>query len=344
MRFLAFLFLLGSAVSALAQNPPTGLTATAIANEQVRLNWTAPATPTPSGYHVYRESATETRLRITTLNEVGGSATSFIDDDPALVAGTAYTYVVTSYIGTTEPIAESAASNEATATPVATPSAPLNLKVTGRTSTTVSLSWGEVEGATSYIILRDGDEVDEVEETTYTDTGLELSTSYSYNVRAVTAGGTSGNSNTVTVITFGDGSGKEAVWAKRFRQIDVDADGELSFDEYLLGHGARLAWVVVKHRYDYSNTDDLDGITLSEYAKALGGRKFMAPSRARQFLLADQDESGDLDPDEYRLMLPSRTRETKALKMFNKKNKDTSDGLTPDELGIRIINNPEEDL
>ena len=341
MRFLAFLFLLISAISASAQNPPTGLTATAIANEQIRLNWTAPATPTPSGYHVYRESATQTRLRITTLNEVGASATSFVDDDPALVAGTAYTYVVTSYIGTTEPIAESAASNEATATPVATPSAPLNLKVTGRTSTTVSLSWGEVDGATSYTIFRDGEEVDEVEGTTFTDTGLELSTTYSYNVRAITAGGTSGNSNTVTVTTFGDGSGKEAAFAKRFRQIDVDADGELTFDEYLQGHGGRLAWVVVKHRYEYSNTEDFDGLTLSEYAKALGGRKYLAPNKSRQFLLADLDEDGELQIDEYTLMLPSRTKSAKISKLFLKKdNNPESDGLSPEELGIRIINNP----
>lgn len=341
MRILAFLFLLISAVTASAQapSPPTNLTATAIGGGDIRLTWTASTgTPIPRGYHVYRALAATSGGFDTPITAFD-AVTSTNYTDTTANPGVAYKYMVRAYVGdSAETVIFSGNSNEATATPVDSPDAPLNLRSTGRTSTSITLAWGAVPGAT-YTVVRNGTEVeDDITATTYTDDGLTLSTTYTYVVFATSSTGEdSDDSNEITVTTFGDGSDKEAAFAKRFRQIDIDADGILSFDEYLLGHGARLAWVVVKHRFDYSETDATEGLSLSEYAKALGGRKFLAPNKARQFYLADLDADGELQGTEYPLILPSRTKPAKVSKMFLKKDKDDSLGLSPAELGIKTL-------
>lgn len=341
MRFLAFLFLLISAVTASAQTAPTNLTATAIAGGDVKLDWTAPTGTAPVGYHVYR--ALNAGGTFGSALTAAGQVTGVTFTDTTATPGITYKYQVRAY-SDTEGLILSNPSNDATATPVDSPAAPLNLRSTARTSTSITLAWGSVTGATSYTIVRNGEEVEDVTTTTFTDTGLEMSTTYTYVVFATTSTGeTSEDSNEISVTTFGDGSDKAAAFAKRFRQIDIDADGQLTQNEYVQGHGGRLAWVVVKHRFDYSDTDDSGSLSLTEYAKALGGRKFMAPNKSRQFLLADLDEDGELQIDEYALILPTRTKQGKIDNLFEKKdNNPVSEGLSPSELGIRIINNPED--
>jgi hypothetical protein len=333
MRLLISLVL---AISALplfaAPSPPANLTAVATANESITLTWTASLGAT--GYRVYREPDTTTPIATV------GAVTTYVDSDPSLVVGTTYTYRV-SAVNVADSPAESALSAPASATVAGTPSAPAGLRVTAVTSTSVSLAWNSVAGAIEYSVYRDGDLVSDVTTATFTDSGLELSTSYTYYVTVTTVGGTSEDSASVTAKTFGDGSDKLAAFAPRFRQIDINADGQLSLNEYVQGHGARLAWVVVKHRFDYSDTDLSEGLSLEEYAKALGGRKFFSPSKPRQFFLADRDEDGLLDLSEYTLTRPSRTSSTKIARAFSKLDRDGSLDLTPLEMGIRSVADPE---
>lgn len=340
-RLLAFVFLLFSAISASAQAPlaPTGVTATAAAGKKVNLSWTIPSGGTiPTGHYVYRALASGgTLTNITAFGELGGTATSFVDDDPALIAGTSYRYVVRAFTGLEgSELLSPESSPAATATPVASPNAPLNLRSTSITSTSIGLAWGAVTGASKYNIYRDDEFLTEVTTTSYTDEDLEFSTSYTYVVTAETSTGEeSDDSNTLTVSTFGDGSKKAAAFARKFRKIDVNGDGQVTEAEYIAGHGARLAWVIVYNRFFYSDTDGSGGLSLTEYSKALGGRKYFAPSKSRQFYLADRDESGDLDETEFPLMKPARSKEAKLMKAFLKLDKDESGGLTPDELKIR---------
>jgi len=81
------------------------------------------------------------------------------------------------------------------------PSAPTGLKVTATTSTTVSLSWTASSGATGYKVLRGGTVIGTTTGTTYTDTGLTASTSYTYTVEADNSAGTSAASSSVTATT-----------------------------------------------------------------------------------------------------------------------------------------------
>ncbi len=91
------------------------------------------------------------------------------------------------------------------------PGAPTGLTVSARTSSSVSLSWNAVTGATGYNVYRDGTKVTAVTGTSATVTGLAASTSYSFQVTAVNAAGESAKSAAVTGTTTAPTDGGAAL-------------------------------------------------------------------------------------------------------------------------------------
>ncbi|WP_432153554.1 chitinase [Streptomyces tricolor] len=88
------------------------------------------------------------------------------------------------------------------------PAAPAGLSVTGTTSSSVSLSWSAVSGATGYNVYRSGTKITAVTGTSATVTGLSAATSYTFQVTATNAAGESAKSATVTGTTSsGSGGG-----------------------------------------------------------------------------------------------------------------------------------------
>jgi chitinase len=89
------------------------------------------------------------------------------------------------------------------------PSAPSNLRATGKTSTSVTLAWNAATdnvGVTAYDVYRGDTKADTVTGTTATVSGLSPSTSYTFTVRARdAAGNTSPASNAVSVTTDASG-------------------------------------------------------------------------------------------------------------------------------------------
>ncbi|MEU5093347.1 glycoside hydrolase family 18 protein [Streptomyces sp. NPDC020996] len=81
------------------------------------------------------------------------------------------------------------------------PAAPGGLAVSGTTSSSVSLAWNAVSGATGYNVYRDGTKVTAVTGTSATVTGLAAATSYSFQVTATNAAGESAKSGAVTGTT-----------------------------------------------------------------------------------------------------------------------------------------------
>lgn len=80
--------------------------------------------------------------------------------------------------------------------------APTNLAVTATSAGSVSLSWNASSGASGYDVYRDGQPVGSATGTSFTDTGLSPSTSYTYTVKAHdSSGGTSAASNSVSATT-----------------------------------------------------------------------------------------------------------------------------------------------
>ncbi|MFD5253766.1 chitinase [Streptomyces bobili] len=87
------------------------------------------------------------------------------------------------------------------------PSAPAGLTVSATTSSSVSLAWNAVSGATGYSVYRDGTKVTAVTGTSATVTGLAAATSYSFQVTATNAAGESVKSAAVSGRTAATGGG-----------------------------------------------------------------------------------------------------------------------------------------
>jgi chitinase len=87
------------------------------------------------------------------------------------------------------------------------PASPAGLAVTGTTSSSVSLSWNGVSGATAYTVYRDGAKAATVTGTSATVSGLAASTAYSFQVTASNAAGESARSAAVTATTAATGGG-----------------------------------------------------------------------------------------------------------------------------------------
>jgi chitinase len=87
------------------------------------------------------------------------------------------------------------------------PGAPSGLRVSGTTSSSVSLTWNTVSGATGYTVYRNGTKATAVSGTSATVTGLAAATSYSFQVTATNAAGESPKSATVTATTAPSGGG-----------------------------------------------------------------------------------------------------------------------------------------
>jgi chitodextrinase len=168
-----------------APTVPAGLTGTAVSSSQVNLSWNASTDNVGvTGYIVYLNN---TQLAAT-------SATSF--SHTGLSPSTIYNYRVSAF---------DAVPNHSTwtATPVAVttplpadtaaPSAPIGLTAVAVSSTQINLSWNastDNRGVTGYRLYRGGALLATLGTvTTYQNTGLAVSTSYSYTVQALDAAG-----------------------------------------------------------------------------------------------------------------------------------------------------------
>ncbi|MFG2981034.1 chitinase [Streptomyces sp. NPDC048258] len=87
------------------------------------------------------------------------------------------------------------------------PAAPTGLTASATSSSSVSLSWSAVPGATSYTVHRDGAAPLSVTSASATVTGLAASTTYTFRVGAVNSAGESPKSAPVSVATTSGGGG-----------------------------------------------------------------------------------------------------------------------------------------
>jgi len=170
----------------LPQKPPapTGLRATSIAATSVSLAWTG--SNAAIFYRVYRGT--------TRIAQVVSKSYA----DRTVTAGQTYTYTVSAV----NLVGESAKSAPLTVTTtVARPAAPTGLAVQTVTPTSVAFHWNASTGATSYRVYRGGTRLAEQAGTSYTNSPLAPSTTYSYTVSAVNIAGESAKSGPLSVTT-----------------------------------------------------------------------------------------------------------------------------------------------
>jgi subtilisin family serine protease len=175
---------------------PTSLTASAAAYNRVNLSWTAGTDNVGvTGYWIVRNGTT---IASSTINSYS---------DTNVSPSTTYNYQVIAYDAAGN---NSGPSNTATVTTPAAPdtqppTAPTNLTATAISSSQINLAWTASTdniGVTGYEVYRNSTKVATVITTSFGDTGLAASTTYSYFVKARdAAGNVSTSSNTASATT-----------------------------------------------------------------------------------------------------------------------------------------------
>jgi chitinase len=185
--------LVGPGGSVTVPPTPTGLSVTGTTSSSVSLSWSSSTGAT--GYNVYRGGS-----KIASV-----SGTSYTDS--GLSASTSYSYTVTATNSAGESAQSSSVTGITSSTGPTVPPTPTGLSVTGTTSSSVSLSWNSSSGATGYNVYRGGSKVASVTSTSYMDSGLSASTTYSYQVTATNSAGESAKSGSVSGTTSSGSTG-----------------------------------------------------------------------------------------------------------------------------------------
>ncbi|MDL2273900.1 hypothetical protein LJC34_05110 [Oscillospiraceae bacterium OttesenSCG-928-G22] len=177
--------------------PNLSLTATALNESSIELNW-SPQVPAAT-YNIYRSTANSGPFSF-----VGTASDSLKFLNAGLTASTTYWYYITATSGQTLLVT----SNTASATTAV--GAPTGFNAEAKSQSSNYLSWNAVPGAVSYPVYRKlSGSVNPFElvataiDTNYTDTGLTHSTEYEYYIIGVNSGGgESAPSATSTATTY----------------------------------------------------------------------------------------------------------------------------------------------
>ncbi|QJE95582.1 EF-hand domain-containing protein [Luteolibacter luteus] len=122
---------------------------------------------------------------------------------------------------------------------------------------------------------------------------------------------------------------------KRFLKADIDNNNALSPLEFQATQGKRVSAAYSRFRFNRADTDENGAISLNEFRASKAGTTNGKASRLDIFLTADLNDDDELSPDEYIDTLPPRVAYPKAIRSFDKRDKDDNGGLSPREFGIR---------
>jgi C1A family cysteine protease len=185
---------------------PTNLTATGIAYNQINLTWSDNA-GNETGFRIERCTGAGCS-DFAEIAVVSANMTSYANT--GLAPATSYSYRVHAYNGAGASDYTNTASAVTLDLPAA-PAAPTNLAATAAAYNQINLTWTDnASDETGFYIERctgascgDFTQIAAVgaNTTSYANTGLSASTSYSYRVRAYNAGGNSDYSNTASAVT-----------------------------------------------------------------------------------------------------------------------------------------------
>jgi chitodextrinase len=179
-----------------APSAPTNLTGVGPNSTTINLSWTeATDNVEVVGYNVFRDGGTTAIATVSTTNF----------SDTGLGIGSTHSYTVKAFDAANN---QSAASNTVTVSTqgndTTAPTTPTGLTATGSSTTTIDLNWTASTdnfAVTGYKVFRDGGltEIATVTTTSFSDTGLAINSTHSYQVQAFDgAGNQSAKSNTAT--------------------------------------------------------------------------------------------------------------------------------------------------
>jgi hypothetical protein len=192
----------GSSPSGTTPTVPGNPAATAASATQVNVTWAASTGSAAITYLVERCQGSG----CSSFAQIGTSAATAFNDT-GLTAATSYSYRVRAQNGA----GTSGYSTVASATTLASLSAPANLTATAASNAQINLTWNaSTSPNVTYLLERCQGagcagfaQIAAVAGTSYNDTGLSAATSYSYRVRAQDGSGQSGYSNVASAATTG---------------------------------------------------------------------------------------------------------------------------------------------
>jgi chitodextrinase len=170
---------------------PSGPTASASAYNKVNLSWSASSDNVGiAGYYIVRGG--------TTIAKTVGTGTTY--SDTSVSPSTNYSYQVIAYDAANNNSALSTAANVTTpsAPDTTAPTTPTNLNASAASSSQINLSWSASTdniGVTGYDVYRNNAKIATSTTTSFGDTGLTVSTSYSYYIIAKDAAGNSSSAS-----------------------------------------------------------------------------------------------------------------------------------------------------
>ena len=168
-----------AALDTVAPSTPTGLVATAVSASRINLSWSASTDNVAvTGYRVFQNGALLISL---------GNVTAYQDN--FLLAGTTYVYTVRALdaAGNISGLSAAASATTSAALDTTPPTTPTGLAANAASPSQINLNWSastDNDAVADYRVYRNGAFVATVTTTTYQDSGLSPSTTYSYNVDA----------------------------------------------------------------------------------------------------------------------------------------------------------------
>jgi len=186
---------------------PSGVTASSSAYNKVNVSWTASTDNVGvTGYTIWRSTGTSTP---TAIASVASTTTTY--SDTSVSASTTYSYSITAKdaAGNVSPSSTPASVTTPSSPDTTAPSAPTNLTATPVSTSQINLAWSastDNVAVTGYEVWRVGSSGDTklatVTTTSFGDSGLSASTTYSYYVKARdAANNVSGSSTTISTTT-----------------------------------------------------------------------------------------------------------------------------------------------
>jgi hypothetical protein len=121
---------------------------------------------------------------------------------------------------------------------------------------------------------------------------------------------------------------------RRFAKVDINASGFIDRTEFLALQQRGKSWVDANHRFNRADVDGDDLLSVTEFRASNGGKEGGKPSKAQAFALADLDDDGFLNPEEFARTMAQNKPWRKVLRDFGRKDRDDDSLLSPRDFGV----------
>lgn len=270
----------------IAPTTPTGLTSPTQTTTSISLSWTASTDNVAvTGYRIFRNGAIVTTTTGTTFT------------DANLLPSTSYTYAVAAYDAAGNFSPQSGSLSISTQTPVDTtpPAIPTNVTATATSSTQVNVTWTAATdnvGVTNYYLIRNGVTLAVLGNvTSYSDTTVLPSTTYSYTVMAADAANNLSPPSTAASVTTPNTPDTTAPSAPANLLAHAESPSQVNLSWQPSTDNVGIAGYDVYRATGGGTANKVAGISASSTSY---GDASVSPNTSYSYFVAARDSSGNV--------------------------------------------------